>query len=276
MRFALDVATTEAWSDIRLLAELAADAEVAGWDGFFIWDLLLAEDNAAVPVADPWVALTAIALRTSRIRIGALVTSLPRRRPWDVARQVATLDRLSGGRMVLGVGLGWQDDDYARFGEDPDRRVRAAKLDESLAVIDALWRGEPVRYEGAHVRLDGPQLLPTPQQRPRVPIWTAAGWPRRKPVERAARWDGLALMTEHVDTHRLLAPGDVAEAVEVVRALRSPEAGPLDVTANFDLDEPVDVAAYEAAGATWLIGLTPETVEEHRGRIRGGPPRPGR
>jgi alkanesulfonate monooxygenase SsuD/methylene tetrahydromethanopterin reductase-like flavin-dependent oxidoreductase (luciferase family) len=276
MRFGLDVATTEAWSDIRLLAELAADAEVAGWDGFFIWDLLLAEDNAAVPVADPWVALTAIALRTSRIRIGALVTSLPRRRPWDVARQVATLDRLSGGRMVLGVGLGWQDDDYARFGEDPDRRVRAAKLDESLAVIDALWRGEPVRYEGAHVRLDGPQLLPTPQQRPRVPIWTAAGWPRRKPVERAARWDGLALMTEHVETHLLLAPGDVAEAVEVVRSLRSPEAGPLDVTANFFLDEPVDVAAYEAAGATWLIGLTPEAVAEHRDRIRGGPPRPGR
>jgi alkanesulfonate monooxygenase SsuD/methylene tetrahydromethanopterin reductase-like flavin-dependent oxidoreductase (luciferase family) len=261
VRFGLDVATTEAWSDVRLLGDLAADAEAAGWDGFFVWDLLLAEGNAAVPVADPWVALTAIALRTTRMRIGALVTSIARRRPWDVARQVATLDQLSGGRMILGAGLGWQDDDFARFGEDPDRRVRAAKLDAGLAVIDALWRGEPVSLVGDHVRLDGPVLLPRPVQRPRVPIWTAAGWPRRTPLRRAARWDGLALMTEHAETHRLLSPEDVAGAVATVRALRSADAGPFAVTANFYLDEPVDVAAYEQAGATWLVGLSPETVE---------------
>jgi len=128
MRFGLDVATNGAWSDVGTLADMAADAEVAGWDGFFVWDLLLAKANAAEAVADPWIALAAIAQRTERIRIGAMVTPLPRRRPWDVARQAATVDRLSRGRLVFGAGLGWQDDDYARFGEDADPRARAARL----------------------------------------------------------------------------------------------------------------------------------------------------
>ena len=131
VRLGLDVATDGEWSDARLLADLAADAETAGWDGFFVWDLMLAEDNAARPVVDPWIALTAIALRTERLRVGAMVTPLPRRRPWEFARQVATLDRLSGGRVTVGVGLGWQADDYVRFGDVDDRRRRAEQLDES-------------------------------------------------------------------------------------------------------------------------------------------------
>lgn len=271
MRFGLDVATSGAWSDVRVLAALAADAEAAGWDGFFVWDILLADANAAEPVADPWVALAAIASRTERITIGAMVTPLPRRRPWDVARQVATLDRLSGGRMVLGAGLGWQDDDFSRFGEDADPRTRAELLDEALEVIGLLWRGEPAHHDGAHYRLAGPVLLPTPLQQPHPPVWLAAGWPRRRPLARAARWDGVYLQTEHAVEHRHLVPADVAEATAAVREQR----GALDgfaVGANFVLDEPVDVVGFEAAGATWLIGLTPGTVEEHRELIRRGPP----
>ena len=272
MRFGLDVATTAEWSDVRALAGLAADAEAAGWDGFFVWDLLLGEGNAAVPIADPWIALTAIALSTQRMRIGALVTPLARRRPAEVARQVATLDRLSGGRMILGVGLGWQDDDFRRLGEDPDPRVRAEKLDESLDVICALWSGEPATYAGRHVRVDRAVLLPRPVQTPRVPIWVASGWPRRRPLARAARWDGVCLMTNNQMTDQLLHPDEVAAAVAVVREHRGSEDGPFDVTANFLLDEPNEVWALEAAGATWAIGLTPETLDEHRALIRAGPP----
>jgi alkanesulfonate monooxygenase SsuD/methylene tetrahydromethanopterin reductase-like flavin-dependent oxidoreductase (luciferase family) len=271
MRFGLDVATNGAWSDVRVLADLAADAEAAGWDGFFVWDILLAEANAAEPVADPWVALAAIALRTERIVIGAMVTPLARRRPWDVARQVATLDRLSGGRMVLGGGLGWLDDDFARFGEDADPRARAERLDEALAVIELLWRGEPVHHDGAHYRLAGPVLLPTPVQLPRPPVWLAAGWPRRRPLARATRWDGVYLQTEHAIEHRALTAADVADAVTAVREQRGSADG-FQVGVNFVLDEPVDVAALEASGATWLIGLTPDTVEAHRKLIRRGPP----
>jgi len=272
MRFGLDVATNGAWSDVGTLADMAADAEVAGWDGFFVWDLLLAKANAAEAVADPWIALAAIAQRTERIRIGAMVTPLPRRRPWDVARQAATVDRLSRGRLVFGAGLGWQDDDYARFGEDTDPRARAARLDEALEVIDLLWQGEPVVYAGPYHRLDGPILLPTPLQRPRPPIWLAAGWPRHRPLARAARWDGVYLMSEHVVEHRPLTPADVAEASAVLEAERGSTAG-FEVGVNVFLDQPVDVEAFEAAGATWLIGLTPETVDEHRVLIRRGPPR---
>ena len=273
VRFGLDVATDGEWSDVRLLADLAAEAERAGWDGFFVWDLLLGEDNAARPIADPWIALSAIAFATERIRLGAMVTPLARRRPWDVARQVATLDRLSGGRMTLGVGLGWQDDDFTRFGEDPDRRVRAEKTDESLEVITRLWSGEAAHFEGRHYRLDGPVELPTPVQQPRPPVWCATGWPRRRPLARAVAWDGVILMTEHQVTHRALEPADVAEAVAGVAELRSTDA-PFDVAVNFYLDDPGPVAGLAGAGATWCIGLTPESVDEHRALIRQGPPAP--
>ena len=273
MRYGLDVATSGDWSDVRVLAQLAADAEVAGWDGFFVWDLLLGRDNAAEAIADPWIALTAIALATSRMRIGALVTPLARRRPAEVARQVAILDRLSGGRMILGAGLGWQDDDFTRLGEDPDRRLRAAKLDESLEAIAELWLGQPVWMTGRHVRIEGAILLPTPLQRPRVPVWLAAGWPRRVPLERAARWDGLCLMTANQATGDPLAATEVAEAVRAVMGLRGDHDRPFDVTANYFLDEPQGAAALEEAGATWAIGLTPETLDEHRTRIRAGPQR---
>lgn len=148
MKFGLDVATTEEWSDVGRLTELAVEAEAAGWDGFFPWDVLLTADGG--PVADPWLTLASVALATTKLRIGAMVTPLARRLPWDVAKTVAELDQLSDGRMVLGVGLGSGDSEFTSLGLPTDLRQRADAVDESLAVIDALWSVGPARFVGRH------------------------------------------------------------------------------------------------------------------------------
>jgi alkanesulfonate monooxygenase SsuD/methylene tetrahydromethanopterin reductase-like flavin-dependent oxidoreductase (luciferase family) len=181
--------------DARRVAGWAASAEAAGWDGFFLWDHLFAFAPGPIDAVDPWIALTAAACATATIRLGTLVTPLPRRRPVVVARQTATLDVLSGGRLVLGVGIGAFPYEWEYCGEEPDQRVRAAMLDEHLAVLARLWTGEPVTHRGTHYRLDGPDFAavcyPPPLQRPRVPVWVGGTWPGHGPFRRAARWDGV-------------------------------------------------------------------------------------
>jgi alkanesulfonate monooxygenase SsuD/methylene tetrahydromethanopterin reductase-like flavin-dependent oxidoreductase (luciferase family) len=276
MRFGLDVATIGEWSEPRRLVELAVAAEAAGWDGFFVWDVLLAEPEDA-PVADPVVALAAIAAVTSRLRLGAMVTPLPRRLPWEVARELATLDGLSGGRVVFGAGLGWRDDEFERFGDGAGLQARAARLDAGLAIVDAIWSGEPVTTEGDHYHLDRVRLLPRPVQRPRIPTWLATGWPRRAPLRRAMRWDGVYLMTENQATRRRVTPDDVRAVAALVAAERTSQE-PFDIAANvFTPDEPdgglAITAAMADAGATWTVELTPDSMDEHLALIRRGPPR---
>src|SRR5947209_5220637 len=145
LRFAIGVPIINAYADVRLLADLAQEAESSGWDGFFIWGHLIYWDSRA-ELVDPWVALTAIALATQRVLIGVLVAAVARRRPWVLDRQAATIDRLSGGRLVFGAGLGSMPEEYARFGEDADDHVRAAKLDEGLEIVAGLWSGAEVRH----------------------------------------------------------------------------------------------------------------------------------
>lgn len=276
MRFGLDVATSGMFADAGLLADLAAEAEESGWDGFFIWDILLGsgDSGTSVPVVDPWVALAAIALRTRRMRLGAFMTPLARRRPWDVARCVATLDRLSGGRMIFGAGLGFRAAEFEAIGEDPGSKPRAEKLDEGLAIIDGLWRGEPVTFTGRHHQLRSLSILPAPLQRPRVPIWTAAGWPHRRPLRRAARWDGTYLMTVNQETGEMLKPAEVAAISEYLTGLR-PGAAPIDIAVNGDLTGDQDprgtIGRFEDAGATWWVELCSDTPDEERDRIRAGP-----
>lgn len=227
-------------------------------------------------MADPWVTLTAIALATTRIRFGAFMTPLARRRPWDVARCVATLDQLSAGRIILGAGLGYRQEEFAAIGEAASPTVRAAKLDEGLAIIDQLWRGEPVAFTGQHYRVGPVTILPGPRQQPRVPIWTAAGWPRRNPLRRAARWDGTYLMTVNQTTGELLRPDEVAAVRACMTELRT-EQGPFDIAINGDVlaadDPPHLLAEYERAGATWWVELCAGTPDKQRQRIRTGPPR---
>ena len=190
MQYGLTVPQFGDFGDVRTLAALARDAEEAGWDAFFVWDHLLF-DNRLQPMVDPWVALAAIALSTSRVRIGAMVTPLARRRPWKVARETVSIDHLSGGRLIVGVGLGDPaQTEFEAFGEDADPRVRAGKLDEGLEVLTGLWSGEVFSYSGEYYQLKEVLFTPRPVQTPRIPIWVGGTWPNRAPVRRAARWDG--------------------------------------------------------------------------------------
>jgi alkanesulfonate monooxygenase SsuD/methylene tetrahydromethanopterin reductase-like flavin-dependent oxidoreductase (luciferase family) len=222
MRSMLGLPNGGACGDPRFLVELAADAEHAGWEAVLIEDYLDYQASD-VPTCDPWVALAAMAMRTTRVLLGTAVTPVARRRPWRVAQEVATLDRLSGGRAVLGVGAGDpRDPTFERLGEETEIRKRAAMLDEGLTIIDGLWGGEPVTFRGAHYRLDGLALRLTPMRRPRVPVWVGGLWPRRGTVARAARWDGAMLGWkvgeggEEVE----MEPGDVRELVAEIGRLR--------------------------------------------------------
>jgi alkanesulfonate monooxygenase SsuD/methylene tetrahydromethanopterin reductase-like flavin-dependent oxidoreductase (luciferase family) len=277
VKFGLDVATTGQWGDVRLLTELARSAEEAGWDGFFVWDVFLTDDD--IPVADPWVALASIAATTSRIRIGAMVTPLVRRLPWEVARQTAAIDHLSGGRLIFGAGLGSGNREFERLGLPTDLRERAQSVEANLDLIQRLWSGESVTTTGPNFQLNGVRLAPTPVQRPRIPTWLAAGWPRLRPIHRAAAWDGVYLMTNNQVTNQRLTPAEVVEAVTAIRAKRK-GGEPFDVAANVSTSDEPDgglavSAAMTAAGATWTLELTPDTLSEHRALIRRGPPKQG-
>ncbi|MBV9856552.1 MAG: LLM class flavin-dependent oxidoreductase, partial [Streptosporangiaceae bacterium] len=190
MRFAINVPNFGDFADPGTFAELARRTEASGWDGLFVWDHVVHHKDVRRDIADPWILLTAAALATSRIRLGTMITPVARRRVSKLAREVTTLDRLSGGRMVLGAGLGAPlEDEYATFGEPSEPRVVAARLDEGLTALDLLWSGEPVSFRGEHVVVDGVTFRPVPVQRPRVPVWVGGYWPNKAPMRRAARWD---------------------------------------------------------------------------------------
>lgn len=279
MKFGLDIPTAGAYADPRKLAELAAEAEEAGWDGFFIWDIVFTSGESQEPVVDPWVALSAIAMRTQRIRIGAMLTPLTRRRPWQVARETVSLDLLSNGRLIFGAGLGYQERDFVPFGEEYDLKIHAEKLDEGLEILTGLWSGEPFSFHGKHYQLDTVTFLPKPLQSPRIPVWLAGGWPRRAPLRRAARWDGIYLMTVNQETNERLKVEEVREAVAYMQSYRE-STEPFDVGVNGEVPGDAGKAAeiiqaYQEAGATWWIDLEGEgeSFEEYRARIRRGPPR---
>jgi alkanesulfonate monooxygenase SsuD/methylene tetrahydromethanopterin reductase-like flavin-dependent oxidoreductase (luciferase family) len=276
MKFGLDVATSGDFADPEKLADLAVEAEGAGWDGFFVWDVMFAHQTMDEPVVDPWVTLAVIAVKTQRIRIGAFMTPLARRRPWQVARQTATLDHLSNGRLVFGAGLGYQALDFTPFGEDYEIKTRAKKLDEGLEILTGLWSGEAFSFQGKHYQLENVKFASRPVQSPRIPIWLAGGWPRHKPLRRAARWDGIYLMTVNQATNAFLTPKEIAEIADYIQSHRTSIA-PFDIALNMDIptnpDEAVDVIMpYAEAGATWCVGLSPNTLEQYRERIRLGPP----
>ncbi len=250
----------------RVLAELAAEAEQAGWDGFFLWDHI----NYRAPVTevgDPWVALAAIATVTTRIRLGALVTPLARRRPQVVARQATSLDQLSDGRLVFGAGLGRDTSgrELSAFGEELDDRQRAQMLDEALEVIAALWSGESVTHDGPNYLVDDMAFLPTPVQRPRIPVWIGGRGVKRNPIRRACRWDGY--FPVDVDL-----PEVFAACVEAVRTERGDLTG-FDLIAETAPE--ADPAPWIAAGATWWLasfGIERASVTTVRAVAGAGPP----
>ena len=224
-------------------------------------------------VHDPFVLLGACAARTSALHLGPLVTPLARRRPQVVAKQVVTLDHLTRGKAILGVGLGFPpDEEFGAFGETADTKVHAAMLDEALTVVTGLWSGEPFSHEGEHYRIDGAHLLPRPLQRPRPPVWVAALWPYTRPLHRAARWDGVVPLNT---TGGPLTPDIVRDVVAAIAAVRSLDDFDVVVTPG---DE-IDPAEYVDAGATWLVQSTwPEGdhwFDDLHARVAAGPPSVG-
>jgi alkanesulfonate monooxygenase SsuD/methylene tetrahydromethanopterin reductase-like flavin-dependent oxidoreductase (luciferase family) len=249
MRRGLFVAPFDDLADARLLVELAVRAEAAGWDGFFLWDHV----DYGEPVralADPWIAMAAIAVATERLLTGPLITPPARRRIHKLARETVTLDRLSGGRLVFGAGLGSDNSgEFSKFGEEPDPRARAALLDDGLDQLARYWGGE---------------FQPTPLQQPRIPVWLAARWPNRRPLRRAARWDGVF----PIDL-----PGP-AELQEVVAAVAGERGGQGMDGYDVVVTNPAgtDTAPWVAAGATWcLTGFGPQPAyDQVRAAIDNG------
>ncbi len=191
MKFGISLPPFGDYADISHLATMAKAAEDAGWDGFFLWDHVFFDPSFHANV-DPWVALAAITLNTTRLRIGTMITPVARRRPWVLARQTVAIDRLSKGRLILGVGLGdptqW---DFGFFNEETDPKVRAKKLDEGLEILLGLWSGERFHYAGEHYQLKEMKFIPTPLQSPRIPVWVGGVWPNKPPMRRAERLDGF-------------------------------------------------------------------------------------
>jgi alkanesulfonate monooxygenase SsuD/methylene tetrahydromethanopterin reductase-like flavin-dependent oxidoreductase (luciferase family) len=250
-------------ADPAALARLAVRAEARGWDGVFLWDHVVYRPPVTA-ATDPWIALAAIAAATDRIALGPMVTPLARRRPWIVARQAVALDHLSEGRFVLGLGLGLDSSggELSRFGEETDDRRRAALLDEGLELLTGLLSGEPVDHRGEAYRAEGVRFLPPPARPDGIPIWLAARWPHRRPVERALRHDGVFL----IDTDR---PADIASIAERSLAL----GRPFDIVVEGWPGDAVD--HWEAAGATWWMARFDPfttTVAVAEAAIDDGPP----
>jgi alkanesulfonate monooxygenase SsuD/methylene tetrahydromethanopterin reductase-like flavin-dependent oxidoreductase (luciferase family) len=271
MRLGLYIPPFDELADPALVARLCAEAEEAGWNGAFVWDQLRWREPVAA-VADPQITLAAIAGATERIRLGPMVTPLARRRPAKVARETATLDRLSEGRLTLGVGLGSDEfaGEYSITGEELDDRKRAAMLDEALGILQAAWTGELVRHRGEHYTIDAMRFLPRPVQRPGVPIWVAGFYGKSKPLRRAIRYQGFfPVGIEHPDQLAEIS----AELRRLGRETGDGAAEPFDIAV--ELDPGSDPAPYAAAGATWgLVAFPwdPVSVDQVRGVIRERPP----
>lgn len=256
----------------RTLADMASLAEESGWDGVFLEDYIVLWVAHDAPTCDPWISLPAMALCTKRIRIGTTVTPLSRRRPWKVAREAVTLDHLSDGRLILGVGLGdVNEPGFTKVGEVTDDKQRAKRLDEALDILAGLWSGKPFTYEGQYYQINEVTFLPKPLQTPRIPIWIGGNWPRKGPVWLAMRWDGFLPAAPPME------PEEVRELRALVQSRRI-ASGQFDIAiggreriADWD-QERATIRSLAKAGATWwLESIEPADLDAMRANIKMGP-----
>ena len=259
------------FGDAAEIADAAALAERSGWDALFVWE--------AVWGVDAWVALTAAAMRTSTLRLGTLLTPVPRLKPWDLASRVLTLDQLSGGRVTLGVGLGALHEGWTAFEPDEGRRVRVQLLDEALAVYAGLMGGQPFAYEGRHftVRPTDFMLPDPPVQRPHPPVWLVGAWrvgaTRQPSLERAARWQGwLPQVVDGTGEAIPRGPDELATMLATVRAAREAAGLPwqgFDVCVEGELhgDDPLGARRRGLAGGrSHVVGRGRVGAAAHTGR----------
>jgi len=272
MRYGIYTTVFGEFANPRTLADLAQAAEAAGWDGFFLWDHILYA--APIDFTDPWISLAAMACSTERILLGPLVTPLPRRRPWIVARQALALDHLSGGRLIQGVGIGgdwWRE--YSAFGELLDAKRHSAMLDEGIAVLTGLWSGNPFTFHGEYYQVQDVCFLPQPVQSPRIPIWVAGYWPHKPGFRRAARWDGIF---PYRDSGKI-SPNDIADIRKYIGEFRE-SLEPFEIIVDTAMAVSGSASAieeYGSAGATWWIECFDQesTTEQIKSRILEGPPK---
>jgi len=270
------------YGDARTAADLAAEAEQAGWDGFFVWE----------PVwgIDAWVALTAAAMQTERIRLGTMLTPLSRMRPWKLASETATLDNLSNGRVILAVGLGAVDSGFEAFGEETDRKARAELMDEGLDILTGLWRGQPFNYSGKHYHIKETQFLapPPPVQKPRIPIWVVGAWPSEKSMRRVLRYDGL--LPQVLTPMKGTKPQAQQASPDAIRAMKTyieanrTESRPFEIVAEGQTpgtsvkQARAILQPWLDAGATWWNETMWDSMSQSDGakavrkRIKQGPP----
>lgn len=283
MKHALYAPNFGTFGDIHHLVAYAEAAEQAGWDGLFLWDHLQhGEDPAKEMTLDPWIAMSAIACATERLRIGALVTPIARRRPWKLARETVSLDHLSNGRLVFGAGIGgdWKRE-YSGFGEAAGDRLHADMLDEGLEVLTRLWTGEDVNYQGTYYQIHDIAFQPIPVQQPRIPVWVAGVWPGTRPFQRAAKWDGIFPLRKNQGSFQ---PDEIREMKSYIEGLRDSD-DPFDIVIVTEThaavgegesaDRGSELADLEQAGVTWsLVSLSSDLPHERvHDVINQGPPR---
>lgn len=265
------------YGDARTAANAAAAAEQAGWDGFFVWEPIWGNDA--------WVCLTAAAMVTTRIRLGTMLSPLSRMRPWKLASETATLDNLSGGRVILAVGLGAIDTGFAAFGEVTDRKLRAELLDEGLAILTGLWAGQPFHFQGKHYTVEPTSFVsPPPVQQPRIPIWVVGAWPYEASMRRVLRYDGLLPMGFTDDRVARQATAEETRAMAAYVAERRALDTPFDIVVEGETPggdkgaAAAIVAPWRDAGATWWIETQWQLPHDSGNteifdRISKGPPR---
>ncbi|MBI4201873.1 MAG: LLM class flavin-dependent oxidoreductase [Chloroflexi bacterium] len=269
--------------DPHTCAQLATEAEAAGWDGVFVPDSISIDTPGypPAPAYDPWITLAAMAVATRRVRLGTMITPLPRRRAWKLAQEAVTLDHLASGRVILAAGLGAANDDagFYKVGEAMHLRLRAELLDEGLDILAGLWKGRPFTFEGKHYRIQGMTLLPTPVQSPRIPVWVVGVWPRPLSMARASKWDGIVVQKSG-GPGESLTPADIVALKAYCNARRSGDSS-YDVvvegqTPGSDLRAAAAATTpFAEAGATWWIEsmwTPPNGPDEVLARLRKGPP----
>lgn len=270
MKYGIEMVNLGPWADPRVVVELAQAAEAAGWESVFVCDHL--GFVWGVETADPFVTLAAVATATARIKIGVDISPLPRYKPHVLAQTLTTLDILSQGRVVFGVGLGGVEREYTAFGENGDHKTHASMVDEGLSVLTRLWSGEKVVHHGQHYTVDGVTLRPLPVQRPRIPLWI--GGESKPALRRAAHWDGWIIGCVNQDGSWNKTPEQVAEKISSIKQQRVNTA-PFDFVID-GRSEPTDPSmanAFKAAGATWWLECLLGTFDAMLNRVLAGPPR---
>jgi alkanesulfonate monooxygenase SsuD/methylene tetrahydromethanopterin reductase-like flavin-dependent oxidoreductase (luciferase family) len=238
----------------KLITKLAIESEKSGWHGFFLWDHIVNTEGFPDTV-DPFIALTSVAENTEKIHIGTTVTPLPRRRPWKLARETVTLDILSEGRLILGIGLGGPSE-FSIMNEETNLRIMAEMADEQLEILNGLWSGEDFSYTGKYYKIDKVKFLPRPVQRPKIKMWGAGTWPKKGPFKRAAKLDGVIPLS--VDYRNPLTPDDYRNMIEYMKkhGLRYPfDIVEISFDATRSNDKKRSIQDFQDAGVNWWLEL---------------------